>query len=589
MNDTWISSERAVNDVVGYVLIIGLVITGAGLVVTAGAVVIGDSQTVLSEYRAEKALTQLDSKISQVAYNQDDSTVVDIATDTGQYSIDNTSGWIRLEVREIRNDTTPSWAAPSLFNETLGAVRFESEAGVVIAYQGGGVWRDTKNGNGGLMISPPGFHYRDATLTLPLIVVDGERQSVSSNIRIQKNSSDLHFPVSGNKNLTNPLETHELTLTVQSDYYRAWGNYFEERTDGTAEFDDENETATIFLRTPTDKRQVNNALTATAGSGSMKIAGNQGRTDSYNSTEGNYTDSQDDNGNVTIAGDLEVTGGSSLIGNAKVGDDFKCSGNSGVTGDVRFGNSKTVSGACSVGSIGALNQDIETDPPVTTYVKSTVDDIDENNDNSGAPINGNDRIDYTGLSATLTPGDYYLEELSPSTGQTLLIDAPAGSKTQIAIDDFVQMTGGDVIVQGEGRVEFYVKGNETTLLGNQFEMVSGSTLTTDGQVQRSPQIWVYGTETMQAQLGDPGGSAAIMEGVLYAPARDGVPPFSRLDVEHGTLFGGAYVGESELHQGQPAKIHFDEALTDERTILEDESVVLINYLHVTTNQVEVDN
>ncbi len=82
------------------------------------------------------------------------------------------------------------------------------------------------------MVSPPEFHYRDATLTLPLVTVSGSG-TIRDRASITHNRTTSHFPnTTRNANFTNPLEDGKVNVTLQSEYYRAWGGYFEERTDG---------------------------------------------------------------------------------------------------------------------------------------------------------------------------------------------------------------------------------------------------------------------------------------------------------------------------------------------------------------------
>ena len=58
---------RGQSELVGLILVFGMVIAGATTVVVFGASAISDSQETLSVQRAEKSLTQLDSKAALVA------------------------------------------------------------------------------------------------------------------------------------------------------------------------------------------------------------------------------------------------------------------------------------------------------------------------------------------------------------------------------------------------------------------------------------------------------------------------------------------------------------------------------------------
>ena len=62
----------------------------------------------------------------------------------------------------------------------LGSVVSES-GDSEIAYQSGGVWR--RSGDDSRMVSPPEFHYRGRTLTLPVIAVNGDGAGETLTVR----------------------------------------------------------------------------------------------------------------------------------------------------------------------------------------------------------------------------------------------------------------------------------------------------------------------------------------------------------------------------------------------------------------------
>jgi hypothetical protein len=114
----------------------------------------------------------------------------------------------------------------------MGAVVYQNGE-TQIAYQGGGVWKRNRNG-GSTMISPPEFHYRAGTLTLPALRVNGNDASAGALNSIISPSDDPFnpvFPNGGTKQ--NPINQGKITITVESRFCEGWEQYFDDRTEGS--------------------------------------------------------------------------------------------------------------------------------------------------------------------------------------------------------------------------------------------------------------------------------------------------------------------------------------------------------------------
>ncbi|WP_277553130.1 DUF7289 family protein [Halobaculum limi] len=259
--------QRAQGDVIGVVLLLAITITGATTVVAFGGDALGGIQDSATNGAAEQSLTQFDSKASLVAHGDSDSQSVTLAGSTSATrSVDPDAGWMNIT---IRNATTGA-VERTLTNTTLGSVTYR-EGETTVAYQGGGVW--TRTGNGSAMISPPEFHYRGTTLTLPLVQVTGDTRLGSSVVVRNTGSSTAVYPdTEGAADLTNPLDDGKVVVTVGSAYYEAWGQFFRDRTSGDVDVDHANETATIELIVPFDT-DFDNVVATTAAGGISAVPG----------------------------------------------------------------------------------------------------------------------------------------------------------------------------------------------------------------------------------------------------------------------------------------------------------------------------
>jgi hypothetical protein len=237
---------------------------GVTAVVALGGTALTDSQESVDIQRTEHAMTLLDSRGAMAALGESESQQVVLSgSGDGSYEVDPESGWVRV-VHKNFTDPTPSEEV--IFNQSLGEVRYE-RGNTVVAYQGGGVWRS--EGDGTVMISPPEFHYRDQTLTMPLVRVDGSGSSsgrvtaevspVSTGTDVRRifpnqtantaNGPGAPYDDATDSSYDNPVTNGTVVVTVHSEHYRGWATYFEERTDGMLTVNHTTQTASIELRT----------------------------------------------------------------------------------------------------------------------------------------------------------------------------------------------------------------------------------------------------------------------------------------------------------------------------------------------------
>ena len=225
---------------------------GVTAVIAFGGTALSNTQDSADLQRTEHAMTLLDSRGAMTALGEADSQSVRLSGHgEGRYEVSPDAGWIRVEHVNYTDGNPPP---VEVLNRSLGSVRYTS-GDTAIAYEGGGVWRTQDNGT--VMVSPPEFHYRDQTLTMPLVRVSGSDSAsgritadvspVSDEVtRIYPNES-TDYP-NGNT-YDNPVENGTVVVTVHSDHYQGWATYFAERTEGDLTVDHGAQTASIELRT----------------------------------------------------------------------------------------------------------------------------------------------------------------------------------------------------------------------------------------------------------------------------------------------------------------------------------------------------
>ncbi|GAA5043044.1 DUF7289 family protein [Haladaptatus pallidirubidus] len=561
-------STRAQTETLGVVLLLMITLAGTGLIVALGSSVLDDSKRAAELDSAEHAMTQLDSKASLVGIGETDIQRVNLGVgNDGQPLTRTQDGWMRVEV------DPDDGAAVEVMNQTLGAVVYRNDQ-TTIAYQGGGVWRRT--GEGSTMVSPPEFHYRETTLTLPLIIVGGDG-GLSPRLEVSKNgSAESKFPLAEPKK-TNPLSEATVNITVGSDSYRAWGNFFEQRTGGEVEYDHSANAVTLTLVTPTKAPKIKQGLASTSPQELViEGAGGSSFTDSYNSSIGPYSETEGSKGTVNTVGGVSLSGGAEIEGDLVTGGGIvkMQSANTAITGNLSYGGSTSLHKKATVGGWTADNGSVEQIDPIGSMIKNQAESVEANNDNGRSDAIDGRGLDPSKSAWTLTNGNYYVDDLGLNSGETLSLDLQNGD-IDVVVDDDVMLNGGTIQVQNpdNGTANVYV-------LGDTVSVTNGADVSIPGDKSRAFRIY-----------GPPGTSATVsgddteFVGVLYAP--DSRSQYGDVSVtSHGEVYGAIVGGKTVLRSG--GTVHYDQALVMTETLPADFTTVpRVTYMHVSTNRVNV--
>lgn len=237
-------STRAVSEALGVILLLGMITIGTGALAITGGDMINALEYQSEVDQTENSFAKLSSATTSVALSDESSrTTVDLAlgieqSNKKQIGVKDT-GTMTVEIKNNTSGTTKT-----VLQQELGEIRYKNSNGdrtILYGLQNGGSWRIT--GNGTSMSTPPEAHYESATLTLPLVVVEGEENINSDELVIKKNETT--FPTDH----VQITDDEMVQLTVQSPYYQAWNEYFKNRLPGKfdSSFDHENNTTTIRL------------------------------------------------------------------------------------------------------------------------------------------------------------------------------------------------------------------------------------------------------------------------------------------------------------------------------------------------------
>ncbi|MFC5970235.1 hypothetical protein ACFPYI_02720 [Halomarina salina] len=255
----WTGRDRGISSTIGVILILGIVLIGTTSIVAFGSIALEDTQRQSTLERAEQTMAQFDSRAAQVALGGEETTQrLSMGQAEGNYQVLPNNGKITITHVDY-NDADDDEV---IYSEPLGAVVYEN-GDTTLSYQGGGVWR-TDGGNT-QMVSPPEFHYRGSTLTLPVIRVFGSDSAAGSPTAVlKKQSMKPIYPLSGKHygddtaEYLNPASNGQIQITIESPYYRGWAEYFDARTEtNVVTIDDANQQVTVDLITLGPQGQFN--------------------------------------------------------------------------------------------------------------------------------------------------------------------------------------------------------------------------------------------------------------------------------------------------------------------------------------------
>jgi hypothetical protein len=232
--------EEGVSEVFGYIIILGIAITGLALLLLLATSSIQNTKDNGQIKEVGQAFTVVDSRLSKARFSTSIFQEAPFKVNDGTIIVDESAGHITVK---DGNDV--------LYDEDFGTIKCITDTGE-IAYQDGGVWVKFPDG-GTTMLSPPDFDYNGVTLTLPILKITGDEvTSYSNNIALVDSlaQSDVTVEFPGDTTGTNPIAPGKLiTITVQSDYYKGWESYFKERVSDLTPIttNDNDKTVTVTL------------------------------------------------------------------------------------------------------------------------------------------------------------------------------------------------------------------------------------------------------------------------------------------------------------------------------------------------------
>ncbi|GAB3035000.1 hypothetical protein GCM10025298_25110 [Natronobiforma cellulositropha] len=197
----------------GLVLLLGIVaVSSVGILVVASETTTELQQQSETD-RIEGAFVELSQQMAEASTKSDVSKAMDLAAGERGAVVKKDSGWIKIESAELEEP----------LNLSIGTIEYVGDDGTRIAYQAGGVWRET--GNETRTVAAPPIHYssQSETFTFPVVTVSGAESLGSGDVTISHNRT-------GTFTNATVVQDDSIEIAIKSEYYRGWQQYFERQT-----------------------------------------------------------------------------------------------------------------------------------------------------------------------------------------------------------------------------------------------------------------------------------------------------------------------------------------------------------------------
>ena len=204
--------DRAVSDLVGFVLVFSLITMTVGVVYVAGFTGLEDARDAERVNNMERAFEVLDDNINDVTRNGAPSRATEMKLAEAQLSTSD-----RRDVSISADGVDPVVARPV-------TIRYNPGSDTSIVYENGAVIR-VDNGNA-VMLEEPDFLFDDGNVVVRYIEPQGSGQSIGGTsttvlVRAERTSSKVLVNRGGSTNVTIAMRTHP-------DRVDAWENYYTE-------------------------------------------------------------------------------------------------------------------------------------------------------------------------------------------------------------------------------------------------------------------------------------------------------------------------------------------------------------------------
>lgn len=231
--------SRAVSNQVAAVLLIGLVVTGAGIVSLVGGQSLDEVQDQVQGESTEQTMREVDARVSSLSAESSDSraTLNFGGLDSEDVFVAE-SGYVNVTV-DRRHDCG--------VNVSLRSIRIREDGSTVRGYEMGGIF--VRQDDSSVMASPPQLRYQNGSIALTVTNFTGDIDESEETITKDVAASDA-----ATRTVTQRLRHGDcgrpdnVTITIRSDFSGAYFDYLKQELDYTSiDHYESNDTVRAYL------------------------------------------------------------------------------------------------------------------------------------------------------------------------------------------------------------------------------------------------------------------------------------------------------------------------------------------------------
>lgn len=223
-------STSGQSEIIGVLLLIAISLVSIGIISVYSTPTILQGTEYISSQEAENGFASLDARITSVTSGS--SVVEPIEMGVGSEKLVSEPESVHINITQ--EYTTAPWDNRSLYEGEIGRLSY-SKGDEVIAYEGGAVFRKQPQSNGSVMVSEPSILHNGETLGVSIHnITSGVSVSGTSKVTLNPTAeTEVVFPnttytAPGEEKKMNPLENGTVYITVESKFFSAWADFFNE-------------------------------------------------------------------------------------------------------------------------------------------------------------------------------------------------------------------------------------------------------------------------------------------------------------------------------------------------------------------------
>lgn len=325
------------SEIIGLVLILGITMVAIGMILFFGGDALAGIDTEVQKESMKNQFALMDANMANSVLGGSEVQRTNLRMRGGVVTSQPEAAWMNISYEPSQESIDEHDAEFFHINTSIGNIEYSFDD-TLMAYEGGGVWMKDEFADTSTMISPPEFHYSSLTLTVPKFNVTGDMQTAGDtrNLLVEADETRrMETRVDGFDE--NPVFPGQINITVHSQYYQAWADYFDKRTEGdVVDLDHDDKTVKLMLPVP----EPGNIDSSISAEGNNLELIEEGFSDSYDSDAQAWSEGGTSYGNCAyeplgFEGDIATGGQLNLEDNSCVFGDVVGTSSTGSANNIR--------------------------------------------------------------------------------------------------------------------------------------------------------------------------------------------------------------------------------------------------------------